>query len=397
MSHRTIFCLLILSLVGIATLGGLDVTAEEKPASKEASTVGPDPELYNQLVERSINYLRTQGQADDGSYSANAGPGITALVTTALIRSGRSLDDPLVAKSLKYLERFARRDGGIYAPESMYRNYETCITMMCLIEANRDGRYQKLIDNAERYIKRMQVDEEEGFDPSHPYYGGLGYDGKHKRPDGSNTGIFMDALIAAGRGADDPGIQRALIFMRRLQAVDDEHTILPNLPKGEENRGSSIYATRGGGESQAKHAPDGTDEENARLDRERGLRGYGTMTYMGIKSLIYAGLTEDDERVKAAKGWIARNYRLDANPGLGANGLFYYYHTFAKTLHVVGDDHFVDDKGVAHDWRRDLVETLSKQQNDDGSWINGQDRWMEGDPNLVTGYALLALSYCRPQ
>ena len=36
-------------------------------------------------------------------------------------------------------------------------------------------------------------------------------------------------------------------------------------------------------------------------------------------------------------------------------------------------------------------------QQPDGSWINTNSRWMEGDPNLVTGYALLSLSYCRPE
>ena len=30
-------------------------------------------------------------------------------------------------------------------------------------------------------------------------------------------------------------------------------------------------------------------------------------------------------------------------------------------------------------------------QKDDGSWINGNARWLEGDPNLVTAYSLLAL------
>ena len=30
-------------------------------------------------------------------------------------------------------------------------------------------------------------------------------------------------------------------------------------------------------------------------------------------------------------------------------------------------------------------------------WINGNARWLEGDPNLVTGYGLLAISYCRPK
>ena len=32
-----------------------------------------------------------------------------------------------------------------------------------------------------------------------------------------------------------------------------------------------------------------------------------------------------------------------------------------------------------------------------GSWINEQDRWMEGDPRVVTGYALMALSHCKPK
>ena len=35
-------------------------------------------------------------------------------------------------------------------------------------------------------------------------------------------------------------------------------------------------------------------------------------------------------------------------------------------------------------------------QRADGSWLNEQDRWMEGDANIVTGYALMALSYCQP-
>jgi squalene-hopene/tetraprenyl-beta-curcumene cyclase len=76
-------------------------------------------------------------------------------------------------------------------------------------------------------------------------------------------------------------------------------------------------------------------------------------------------------------------------------GLFYYYHTMAKCLDALGVDFVVDDKGVKHNWRADLVAALAKRQEANGSWIN-EKRWMEGDPNLVTGYALMALSYCRP-
>jgi squalene-hopene/tetraprenyl-beta-curcumene cyclase len=56
-----------------------------------------------------------------------------------------------------------------------------------------------------------------------------------------------------------------------------------------------------------------------------------------------------------------------------------------------------DADGKAHDWKADLVSTLADQQAEDGSWTNASDRWYEGDPNLVTSYALLALAYCQPE
>ncbi len=46
---------------------------------------------------------------------------------------------------------------------------------------------------------------------------------------------------------------------------------------------------------------------------------------------------------------------------------------------------------------QDLIAALAKRQQADGSWINENKRWMESDPNLVTGYALLTLSYCQPK
>ena len=54
------------------------------------------------------------------------------------------------------------------------------------------------------------------------------------------------------------------------------------------------------------------------------------MTYAGLKSMIYAGVGPDDPRVQAAFRWAQRNYTIQENPGLGDNGLYYYFHTFAK-------------------------------------------------------------------
>ena len=119
------------------------------------------------------------------------------------------------------------------------------------------------------------------------------------------------------------------------------------------------------------------------------------MTYAGLKSMSNAGVDKNDKRVQAALKWLSKNYDLEQNPGMGDAGLYYYYHTFAKALDALGEDTFKDEKGVAHDWRKELIAELKSRQQADGSWINENSRWLEGDPNLVTGYALLALSYCH--
>ena len=47
-------------------------------------------------------------------------------------------------------------DGGIHRLDSRYRNYETCLAVMCFAEANRDGRYDKVLENADRFLKSIQ-------------------------------------------------------------------------------------------------------------------------------------------------------------------------------------------------------------------------------------------------
>ena len=105
--------------------------------------------------------------------------------------------------------------------------------------------------------------------------------------------------------------------------------------------------------------------------------------------------------MKKAYEWIQKHYTVDANPGMpkpmGQRGLYYYYHTMAKCLDTLGIDEVVDASGLKHDWRADITAALAKRQRPDGSWVNKEDRWMEGDANLVTGYALMALSYCKPK
>jgi squalene-hopene/tetraprenyl-beta-curcumene cyclase len=360
--------LLVLSLSGAAY------------AAEQAAQPSADAAAYARTVDRAIAFLQ-KTQAADGSYAAQAGPGVTAVAAAALLRHGRSPNDPLVAKSLAYLEGFVQPDGAVAKKTSDYRNYETSLALVCFAEANRDGRYQKLIQNAEKFLKADQWAEAQGQDKSSPNYGGAGY-GKHKRPDLSNTQFLVDALKAAGAGPDDEAMKKALIFVSRCQNLETEHNTLPFPAKNPD--GGFYYTPAAGGESQAGKTPDG------------GLRSYGSMTYAGLKSMIYAGVKPDDPRVKAALKWIQGHYGFTSNPGMGDSGLYYYYHTAAKALDAAGVKELVDAQGRRHDWRRDLLTELVKRQRPDGSWLNRDDRWLEGDPALVTGYVLLTLSYCKP-
>jgi squalene-hopene/tetraprenyl-beta-curcumene cyclase len=296
--------------------------------------------------------------------------------------NGRTANDPVVARALKYLKQHVHDDGGIYQAGSRYKNYETSLAIVCFERANRDGGYDDLLAGAEKFVKRQQWDEDEGHEISSMSYGGAGY-GSHSRPDLSNTSFLVEALHSVGRGEDDPAMQKALLFISRCQNLESEHNTSPFAAKV--NDGGFYYTIAGGGQSQAGETPEG------------GLRSYGSMTYAGLKSMIYAGLSRDDPRVKAAYEWILRHYTLEENPGMGEQGLYYYYHTFAKALAAMGEDQITRSDGQSHNWRADLAEELISRQQRDGSWVNSNPRWLEGDPNLVTAYSLMALSYCRPE
>ena len=350
-------------------------SAADKPQPSQ-----PDPAKISQAVNRATDFLK-QAQADDGSFSAASGTGVTALVTAALLRSGRTANDPVVTRALKYLEGNRHGDGGIYQNGSNHKNYETCLAIIAFQQANRDRRYDKLLADAEKFIKKEQWDEDEGKGIDDMSYGGAGY-GSQSRPDLSNTSFLIDALHAVGRGEDDPAMQKALLFVSRCQNLESPLNTSPFAAKV--NDGGFYYTVAGGGQSMAGQTPEG------------GLRSYGSMTYAGFKSMIYAGVQRDDPRVKAAYEWIQKHYTLDENPGMGPAGMYYYYHTFAKALAAIGDEQIVDAQGKSHDWRAELAEKYIASQNADGSWVNKTPRWLEGDPNLVTAYSLLSLSYCKP-
>lgn len=372
MKHLTTFTL-------VTALFASSLSAGEKAA-------GPDPAQLKKTMQAGINYLKSS-QADDGSWTTPTAPGITGIAVAALLESGVPADDPTVKKALQFLEKHTQKDGGIYHPKSSHRNYETCISIMAFTAASKTAtaeqkaRYKKTVEKAEQFLRKLQWDEGEGLESSDPAYGGAGY-GKHKRPDLSNTQFLLEALKAAGVKKDDPAMQKALLFVSRTQNLETEHNNTPFAAKV--NDGGFYYTPAAGGTSQAGVTPNG------------GLRSYGSMTYAGLKSMVYAGLDAKDPRVKAAYKWLTKFYTLKENPGLGQQGRFYYYQTMAKTLSVLDKETIEGSDGKSHDWKAELMAELASLQKSNGSWVNAADRWYEGDPNLVTAYSLMSLGHCRP-
>ena len=374
-SHST---LVARGVIALCCLTVLVLPAEMRRATAEDAAA--NAASLEAVRAKAVRFLKLT-QSSDGTWTTANVPGITALCVTSLLQSGVPADDPSVARGLKFLTSLVRDNGGIYHPQTQHRNYETSISVLALSAANKDGQYDKIIRNAEKFLRGLQWDEDEEQKPEDPGYGGAGY-GKHQRPDLSNTQFLLEALKTAGVKADDPAMQKALTFVSRCQNLETEHNNTRFAAKIDD--GGFYYTPAAGGTSQAG------------VDANGGLRSYASMTYAGLKSMIYAGVKKDDPRVKAALTWITRHYSLRDNPGMGKQGLYYYYHTFAKTLSVLDIDELKDADGKSHDWRAELVATLATQQKTNGSWINEADRWYEGDPNLVTAYGLLALSHCEP-
>ncbi|QQE11488.1 terpene cyclase/mutase family protein [Planctomycetota bacterium] len=348
-------------------------------------------------IAKGIAFLKST-QNEDGSWTPQPGPAITALAMQVLIDDPNTpLEDPQLQKALKFVLSKAQPSGAICDGDFL-NNYNTSICVSALSRLKNDPEIAQVIAKAQDYLKGLQwagqLDPQgKMIDSKHPYYGGVGY-GKHGRPDMSNTQFMLQALHDSGVNEEDVVFQRALVFISRHQGNAKNDMFGSEVINQD---GGFIYAASLNkdniGVPQSKASPEMEDE--AKLGKPvSGLRTYGSMTYAGFKSLLFAGLTKSDPRVTAAFGWICDNYTFEQNPGMPEKvklqGLYYYYLAAARALNAWGQDELKTVSGVRN-WGNDLIDTLGAVQKEDGSWINMADRWMEGDANLVTAYSLISL------
>ena len=200
------------------------------------------------LIERGVAFLRPRQDAK-GGWSTQREPGITALVVTALLRSGQvPPGDPLVTRALTYLEGFIGPKGGL--SEAPHANYATSIALLAFQEANTDGRYDRMIKAGQEFLKTMQWDESEGKSAeTTPSTAARATAAPTAGPTCRTPPSSSRPCATPGLPADDPNLQKALVFVSRCQNLKSEFNDQPWA--GKVNDGGFIYTAANGGPSMA--------------------------------------------------------------------------------------------------------------------------------------------------
>lgn len=352
--------------------------ADEKPGALPPA-VRKEAEA---AVARGLAYLRNS-EDKAGGWTPKYGASITAIVGQAFAQDAKhGPDHALVRKARERVLASRQKDGGLYSPGMNLNNYQTAVAMMFLASLH-DPALKPTLDEARKYLTTLQYDEPESIDRKNPWFGGAGYT-QSKRPDLSNTQMMLEAIHQSGLAPSDPAYQRAMLFVTRCQNLAETND-QPFAKRGTSD-GGFVYSPANDGESKAEESGE---------TKAREVRSYGSMTYAGFKSLLYAKVDRKDPRVRAAYEWIRGHYTLDTNANMpqarSREGLYYYYHVFAKSLAAWGEPTIVDSRGDVHNWRLDLCRKLLLLQRSDGSWANEADRWNEGDANYVTALAVMSL------
>lgn len=358
-------------------------------------------------IERAIakgtKFLESQQDKETGSWSDPELAAISSLAVSAIMSdpalSGRAELPESAKKGYEFILSQVQEDGGIY--HKGLSTYNTAISMMALMKSGNEE-HLPVIAKARSFLVGKQQDFGKPGEVDHPFDGGIGYGDGSEAANMSTTQFTLGALYHSKQlladtefavaSSEDLDWDAAIAFLSRCQNSED--TVAKSDGKmalREEDKGGFVYF------------PGSTKSDTFEIKKEDGetataLRSYGSISYAGLLSFIYAEMDPEDERIQAVLKWLQSNFTLEENPGMEAEGLFYYYHTMSKALSVGGIRELQEPNGNKVDWKKELALKVMSHQSQDGSWTNeGSNRWMEGDPILVTAYSMLALQHVYHQ
>lgn len=360
-------------------------------------------------LQKGRKFLLGKRDEETGSWDPK-GPvaaGYTAFGALAIIATTPKesvASDPTVLKALEFLKSKQQDDGSIYSNKS-FVNYETAVSLAA-VAAARVAAFSGVQSKAKDFLVKTQIQDDETNDS----YGGFPYQSKSDPTapaDLSNAQFAATGLHDAGLPADSEVWARLTKYLAKVQNRSETNTtVIKRMDKDLKIDVEVVSGNDGG----AGYGP-GMSKSGLikRPDGKYEVRSYGSMTYALLKCLLFAGVKADDPRVVAAVGWATTHFALDRNPGFetsddpakkGQQGYYYYLLTMARALaefeKATGRALTVNDaEGKAHVWRREIAAKLTSLQKEDGSWQNAVDRWEEGNPLVVTSYAMQALAICQ--
>ena len=338
-------------------------------------------------LDKGVTWLNGEQNSSSGNWGEPEYPALTGLALRATLGHPESTMVGKFAKNQKagfdFLMSNVQSDGGIYGKG--LASYNTSICMMALLQA-KDAKYEETIRKARKFLINQQADFDKKGELDNTFDGGVGYGSRWAHSDLSNTHLAMEALFYAkhslkSKEGDELDLDwdAAIAFVQKCQ----------NLPKTNKEKWVSKHEDDRGGFVYFPGSSMAGERESA--NGTKALRSYGSMSYAGLLSFIYAEMKEDDPRLVAVRDWLKAHYTVEENPGVGQQGLYYYYHTMSKALTLSGIEEIKDASGKKRDWRKELALKLLNKQDPKGFWLNENGRWWERDPILVTSYALLAL------
>jgi hypothetical protein len=286
-----------------------------------------------QAVARGVAWLEAQ-QRDNGSLGEEKYPAVTALALAAL-RAGGSTNALVIAKAGAYLQQAMAKGSNDWT-----RGFSLAICQSLLTPAAAHPR------EAAWVAERRRIDRE---------YSARARDFELRQRAWQQE---RAALLEQGIDAD---FSRATALARNLTSPEaaPRPAVASNTPR----------------------------------------RGYGSLSYDGALRLLHESVTSDDPRVDAYLDWASRHWTLAENPGKGQNGLYFFYHAMSKCLAASGEEFIRPlDGGAGIPWREVLINkmvALQKRATSDrsGYWVNEVNSYLEGDPVLVTAYAILTLQH----
>jgi len=335
-------------------------------------------EMRRESVAKGLEWLAGI-QKENGSWSNEAFPALTALPLRAFVRAESEAHTGVIERAEAFILEHVQEDGGIYRKSLIpgrggLTTFNTAICMAALYELN-EKKHLRIIQNARKFLAQSQLSGDEDS-------GGFGYSqpGLFTSADMMNTSYVLEAMKITESVEDLRPEGEAKVEVNKEAAIKFLESLQNKTGSGEDEGG--LYYKPGKSAAGTRKGPDG----------KVIFRSYGTMTYLGVLSMIYADLDRGDHRVMSALDWAQKHWTLDENPGLGKQGMFFFYHVMTRALAAASVD--VIKRGPGQEdvqWKGEVVSRIISLQRQNGSWVNENGRYWEADPVLVTSYCLLAL------